>query len=187
MSEGFGYKLPSGAWAFEGFSFTVAGIGGQLTITPDSIAWPRLGNDPNNQVGLKIHFVGGGFAGEVLFGGPLSMLHVFLDDLERILLGTTEAVEFPSERAVEFLQRQFACRLVYDRSTGTDWLMQCQLATPFVWSSSSPSSLSSDDRKRLAAMLNISLPVEVGSIETCRCGIRDFLRWIETTAADASI
>jgi hypothetical protein len=185
MSGGFGYSLRSGAWAFEGFSFNLAGIGGQLTITPDSLAWPHLGNDSNNQIGLKVGFSGGGFVAEVIIEGPLSMLYVLLDDLERVLSGDAEALEFPSVRAVEFLHRQFACRLVRDQSTGTDWLLHCQLAIPSVWSSISPTSLSCDDRARLAAMLSVSLPIEIGSIAACPPSIREFLRWIEGAAADA--
>jgi hypothetical protein len=185
MSEGFGDTLPSGDWTYEGFSFNLAGIDGQLTITPDSLVWPSLGNSPSNQVSLKIGFSGCGFAADVIVAGPLSMLHVLLDDLERLLSGDEQALEFPSARAVEFLHPQFTCRLVRDQSIGEKWLLHCQFAIPSISSVISPGWLSHMERGRLEATLTASLHIETSSVAACPHSIRKFLVWIENAGSDA--
>lgn len=182
--NGFGYHLPDGGYAVEGFVFRLKGKEGEIAVTPDHLLGIPVRKHENNWVRLRVAIDGKGvhserFLGEVvLLDGPASVLSRFVTDIERLRSGELDVLTFPSAQEVEFQSSCFQCTIARDKESTTGWSMLCRCATPSWWAGDSPPRQDDCERVRFAATFSLLMELDPDSMDVLRSDVIAFLFWL---------
>lgn len=189
MDEGFGYQLPTGDFAIEGFVFCLKGHEGELHVTPQRLLAPPVKCRDDNWITLAVAISGNGVHGErfhgelVMLDGPVAVLSTFESEIAVLLDGKSDVLEFPSPRLVEFSTSYVNCRIARDRNSRTGLAMVFRCASPSWWSDNDPPTQNLHEHTHFAADLSVLMSVDVESLEVTREAINAFLSWLEREAS----
>lgn len=191
-TDGFGYALPTGDYAIEGFVFLLKGVDGQCAIMPKRVVGLPVQPHAKNWITLEVAVSGRGlhneqFHGEVALDGPASVLSCLVGDIERLKAENNAALDFPSAQIIEFQQPHFQCSISRDRYSLTKWSMHCRCGSPTWWNGDSPPTPRECEHGRFAGALSVLMSFDPDCLETVRSEIASFLLWLDREAAgDAS-
>lgn len=178
MTEGFGYIDGNGVYVFEGYEIEFRCESATVLIVPVAIAWPDIGDDPNNQVTFKVHVAASGFAGEILTEGPLSIVHRLRADLAAWPM--VEEIQFPSRDAVVYVRSKVEVSL---KVVNESALVTCVIGEPCAASLAGPfcsveSFRATAGQKSVALALSCGFLLDAERISIAKHQCDAFLRWV---------
>lgn len=171
----YGYISLSGDCKFEGFVFSVRGIGATLKLIPKNAAWAELGNDPMNQIGLQIIAEGPGCRGELVLGAPLAVLHEFLSDLKSMSVRANQEFSLPSMRAVSYFDPVIRCSFARHGVRHESWYMEVHLGSPSILKGK----LQGQFPGEAAGYTHVTAPLDLKCLPDVISDITEFLGWLE--------
>lgn len=191
--DAYGYRIDGGAYRLEGFSFVIRGSV-DCTITPESLAWGEIGNQPHNVVYVSIRLSGAepdanGNLRMLDYGVGLDMpfgcLIRLLEDIDALRSGESQELRFPSGIGQVQERTEFVIRS--DPQWGHCWLLEFRSCFPFEWSKPSlplawnvdqPPDRESARHDPFALKLLVRSPVDGESLAMVRDQLRHFIQWL---------
>jgi hypothetical protein len=173
MTQGIDY-LDEGEIVFDGFSFRLYGMGGDIEFIPTGLAYPEIANAPGQIVGVKVVLVAGSFRGEQSFDFPYTALLRLQADLNQWNREGDKGFAFPSPETVVLLPpATVECTVEHPPWSRREWQVHCRL-----------SNLESADDPNTgrAVALEVHFMLTIASVDSALRDLMDFLRHVSSMA-----